>query len=697
MLKFLAEWSWANQVGWVLVHSLWQFTLVAILALVLQWTLQRRSAATRYAALLASMMLMVAMPVATWFSPWSIDPPAVGSVLNPVVSRQQQAHGQNGAAAMPSELPAGRAAKPPADDRPSQITPIFLAEMLSRVQRQIQPWLPQIVMVWIAGVLVAAQRPLIGLYMVHRLRTVGVLPVGDAVEAVLRRAARKLRLDRAVKVVQSALVETPVVVGFFRPVVLLPLCVITGLPEPQLESILAHELAHIRRGDYAINLLQTVVETMFFYHPAIWWLSRQIRNERENCCDDIAMAGVGSRVEYGRALLAVEELRATPTGLSLAAGGGSLWARIRRIAEGEPAPRLAGGSSIFCVLIVSTLIFAAVAWAGAPVGDPSITTPTATKSDVATKIDANLESEKDAAEASPNLGGDPDGKPTSLNSALSGNGEPSTERTESAAVPPELLYLAWQKGGTTSTGKATPHKLWDRNGNVLSEKQSAEVLEKVKTFVVHWRRDNELSPLVLVFKVDQRLTSSPILATVLSGDGTRLSEGSARSTPTNGMNVSAVAPNKERLASWPKQISLELKFPIEDPQVLSELTEVPDDPVEVADGVTWYLDPDRALQREGGRLIQAMNKTAAVLQSKQLPDSALSSYGARVFLKDGTELQGCYTTGIKSSGEQYRIDVSDPIQSKGDIIRVRFVRQRFRLEVVKNIPLRLEDLPDSTQ
>jgi beta-lactamase regulating signal transducer with metallopeptidase domain/uncharacterized GH25 family protein len=400
MLKFLAEFSWANQVGWVLVHSLWQFTLVAILALGLQWALQRRSAATRYGALLASMMLMVAMPVATWFSPWSIDPPAVGSVINPVeqpqvVSRMQAAKRQNGAVAMPPELPAKRAAKPQVDDRPSRITPIGLAELLSRVQRQIQPWLPQIVMVWIAGVLVAAQRPLIGLYAVRRLRTVGVSPVGDAVEAVLRRAARRLRLDRAIEVLQSALVETPVVVGYFRPVVLLPLCVVTGLPESQLESILAHELAHIRRGDYAINLLQTVVETIFFYHPAVWWLSHQIRNERENCCDDIAMACVGSRVEYCRALLAVEELRATPSGLSLAAGGGSLWARIRRVAEGEPAPRLAGGSSILCVLIVSTVIFAALAWAEAPVGDPSEPTPTSTKSDVATKVDANLTSPDD--------------------------------------------------------------------------------------------------------------------------------------------------------------------------------------------------------------------------------------------------------------------------------------------------------------
>ena len=166
---------------------------------------------------------------------------------------------------------------------------------------------------------------------------------------VLERTARRLRLARAVEVLQSTLVKTPVVVGYFRPAVLLPLCVVTGLPEAQLELILAHELAHIRRHDYLVNLLQTLVETLFFYHPAVWWLSRQIRNERENCCDDVAMATVGSRADYGRALLAIEELRATSTALSLASHGGSLLARIRRIAGCEPAPRIAGGGSVLCV------------------------------------------------------------------------------------------------------------------------------------------------------------------------------------------------------------------------------------------------------------------------------------------------------------------------------------------------------------
>ncbi len=228
---------------------------------------------------------------------------------------------------------------------------------------RVQPWLPQIVLVWLAGVMVVAVRPMFSWYTVRRLRRVGISSVGGGVQGVLQRTAARLRLARTVQVLASTLVQTPVVLGYFRPVVLLPVCVLAGLSAAQLESILAHELAHIRRHDYLVNVLQTLVETLFFYHPAVWWLSRQIRNERENCCDDVAMAAVGSRAEYGRALLAIEELRAASTALSLAARGGSLLARIRRIAGCEPAPRVVGGGSVLGAVLASMAVLGVLQFA----------------------------------------------------------------------------------------------------------------------------------------------------------------------------------------------------------------------------------------------------------------------------------------------------------------------------------------------
>ena len=98
-------------------------------------------------------------------------------------------------------------------------------------------------------------------------------------------------------------------IGWLRPVILFPASALTGLSAEQLEALLAHELAHIRRYDYLVNLLQTTVETLFFYHPAVWWVSAQVRQEREHCCDDLAVAACGDVLTYARALTALEQLR----------------------------------------------------------------------------------------------------------------------------------------------------------------------------------------------------------------------------------------------------------------------------------------------------------------------------------------------------------------------------------------------------
>ena len=396
MLEFLTQSTWVERIGWVLVHSLWQFALLALVAIGLQRALQRRPATTRYRALLAAMCVMVAVPVATWFSPWSAVTPAVAvkfrSIEKPEdilvwqhVSPSQHQDDTTARVAVSAESPEELAVNLPPDPERSEPATFGLASPLSLVQSRVQPWLPEIVLFWFAGVLMAAFRPLLSWYTVHRLRTVGVSPVAGALHSVLERTAKRLGLNRAVEILQSTLVKTPVVVGYFRPAVLLPLCVVTGLPEAQLESILAHELAHIRRHDYLINSLQTLIETLFFYHPAVWWLSCQIRNERENCCDDVAMATVANRAEYGRALLAIEELRATSTGFSLAACGGSLLARIRRIAGCEPAPRIAGGGSILCVILVSIAVFAAMTRGVAPSAEKPEQTPAATENRIEQK------------------------------------------------------------------------------------------------------------------------------------------------------------------------------------------------------------------------------------------------------------------------------------------------------------------------
>jgi hypothetical protein len=167
--------------------------------------------------------------------------------------------------------------------------------------------------------------------MLRRLRREGLSLASDEVLAAAYRVSELLGLQRAVQIMQSALAEMPVVVGYIRPMVLLPVGLLASIPIAQLEAILAHELAHVRRHDFVVNLLQALLETIFFYHPAVWWLSRQIRIEREHCCDDLVVALLGNRVEYGRVLVAIEALRGQNTLLALGAADGSLLSRVRRI------------------------------------------------------------------------------------------------------------------------------------------------------------------------------------------------------------------------------------------------------------------------------------------------------------------------------------------------------------------------------
>ena len=144
---------------------------------------------------------------------------------------------------------------------------------------------------------------------------------------------RQLGISRPVKFLQSALVNAPAVVGWLRPVVLVPASAVIGLSAAQLEAVIVHELAHIRRFDALANLLQMAVETALFYHPAVWWISRRIRVEREHCCDDVAVDTSGDALGYAKALASLEEWRALPvdSSLVLAANGGVLKHRISRL------------------------------------------------------------------------------------------------------------------------------------------------------------------------------------------------------------------------------------------------------------------------------------------------------------------------------------------------------------------------------
>ena len=183
---------------------------------------------------------------------------------------------------------------------------------------------------WFAGVVFFSLRTIGGFVMLERMRRRDALSVDPALLFVCKRLQQRLQLDRVIRYLECTWLEAPAVIGWFRPIVMLPVAAVTGLNEEQLEAVIAHELAHIKRLDSFVNVAQIAIETVLFYHPAVWWLNRTIRAERENCCDDIAIAMCGNRVEYARALTLMETWRVAPQ-YALAVNQGSITARITRL------------------------------------------------------------------------------------------------------------------------------------------------------------------------------------------------------------------------------------------------------------------------------------------------------------------------------------------------------------------------------
>lgn len=305
----------AQAIGWALLHLLWQATIVAgILAAVLA-LLPREAANVRYAAACSALALVFALFVATTIR--SYDPRV---------------------APVQTTMPAGESVSVPLTRIPAVIVATAAASWRDRAMDAVttaRQSLPIVVAFWFLGVLFLSSRLLVSWFRARALITHGAVEAGREWQLIAGRLSDALGLRRAVRLLESAAVEVPSVIGTLRPVILLPASALTGLTPQQLEMVLAHELAHIRRHDFLMNLLQAFVETLMFYHPAVWWMSSRVRIERENCCDDLAVTVCGNPLQYAKALARLEELRAGAFSVVVAANGGSLLDRIRRIAGGR--------------------------------------------------------------------------------------------------------------------------------------------------------------------------------------------------------------------------------------------------------------------------------------------------------------------------------------------------------------------------
>jgi beta-lactamase regulating signal transducer with metallopeptidase domain len=318
-----------HAISLALLHFVWQGPLVALLLWVALATLRKASAQLRYGASCAALAGMVVLPVLTGWVLYRAPVPTSAIVQG---------------FAVPDSIGPGAS--------PAPTLPWVAA---------LEAWaLP----VWCVGVLLLAVRLIWISRYVARLRREGHPAAVSLTEAVSRLACR-MKIDRPVRVLISSLTDSPSVAGWLRPVILLPAATLLNLSVEQLEAVLTHELAHVRRHDYVVNILQILAETLLFYQPAVWWVSSRIRNERELCCDDVVVGIGGDPIGYARALTKLERIRVFAPELTMGGTAGPLLYRIRRLTgevQEQPASKL---PAVLALCLALTCLLTNLHWAQA--------------------------------------------------------------------------------------------------------------------------------------------------------------------------------------------------------------------------------------------------------------------------------------------------------------------------------------------
>ncbi len=331
-LVLLSEQSLIRALGWSLLHFVWEGAIVAVLLALGSKLLSDRSPQLRYIVACCALVLMTILPLIT-FGYIAITSHPVGHAIayaivekGPMMSLR---FGFSGAA----------------------------DSWLDRIAVSLDRLLPWIMAVWIVGVIFFLGRLNIGLIVARKMRSVATQAASIELRMLFHDLKHRLGMTIPVRLAISSLVQVPTVIGWLRPVVLIPMGCLTGLSPIQIEAILAHELAHIQRHDYLVSVLQSLVEAVLFYHPAVWWVSRQVRKEREDCCDDMAVRTSGDSLAYAKALSHLEERRSSYPVVSLGANGSALVMRIRRLLGYKEAPAF---SRLAAITLLAVMVAAVV-------------------------------------------------------------------------------------------------------------------------------------------------------------------------------------------------------------------------------------------------------------------------------------------------------------------------------------------------
>ena len=340
-LDALLDSPFAYHLGWTLLHFLWQGMLVGALYSCLRNYMADASPQARYVLSLGTLTMLTVLPLVT---------------LLYLMGTPQTVHAVTGFAAGSHAfiLPEHRST-------------------LDSLRTLLHPLVPWTVPAWSTGVALLGFKSFAGWRRARTLTRQASHAAPADWQITVARLALQVGVRVRVRLLVTARVAVPCVIGWLKPVILLPPAALIGLSTLQLEMVLAHELSHIRRHDYLVNLLQVAVETLLFYHPVVRWVSRDARRERELCCDDSAVHACGDALHYAHALTDLATLRSGDMSPAMSATGGDLAMRVERLItphHAASAPRLTS------VLLASALcaggLLAMASARHMPMGLPSL-------------------------------------------------------------------------------------------------------------------------------------------------------------------------------------------------------------------------------------------------------------------------------------------------------------------------------------
>jgi beta-lactamase regulating signal transducer with metallopeptidase domain len=289
--------SWMKALGWTFVHSIWQIAFIGLLLFIVLKCIPSRSAHTRYTISTLALWTTLITALCTFI------------VMLPEEKNITQVSGN---------------------------IVLMAATKSASIAAQLSAWLevriPMMLTIWLGGVAILMLRLLISMGWVNHLRNDSI-PKAE-LQITLDHIIQRLKLSVKATTSESRHIQSPVTIGHLKPLVLFPIGIINQLTPYEVEAILTHELAHIVRRDYLSNLIQSFIETLFYYHPVTWWISRMVRTERENRADDLAVSWCGDHLGYAKALLTIQEMKihaAPKLAVGFASGKGAMLARIQRI------------------------------------------------------------------------------------------------------------------------------------------------------------------------------------------------------------------------------------------------------------------------------------------------------------------------------------------------------------------------------